>query len=282
MPMDIKNILVEVDSGNRAQATVEAAAALAGRFGAKLHGFHIMPDFAAAAAAPAGDMMSSRLVDDLHRDAEARAKDAEQLFRKTAGDLADDNAWNLAGGPGVSAAEAAARVAHYADLVVTGGPETDSDTEPRVVPAQDLVVDAGRPLLFNPEAAKGGTIGERVVVAWSESGEAARAAFDALPFLQRAKSVSIVSVTDQDPDGQPPRDKIAEIIAAHGVDASADVVPPRKNQTTSATLFDYAEETGADLLVAGAYSHSRLREGLFGGVTKRIFETAPLPVLMSH
>lgn len=279
--MPIKTVLVNVESRPSAAATVEAASALARRFGATLHGFHVMADFAALAAAPAGDMMSPRLVDDLQEDAERRAKEAEDVFRKASGSAEKTGSWSVVGGMGSAVEDAAAVAAHYADLVVVGGPGSE-DEDPRVLAPQDLVVECGRPMLFNPEAARDGSIGKNVIVAWSESTESARAAFDSLPFLLEADTVTVVSVADQDPDGTPPREKLAAVLEAHGVKATADVVPPKKGESTSQTLFEYAAKTKADLLVAGAYSHSRLREGLFGGVTKSLFEAAPLPVLLSH
>ncbi|MDX1484550.1 MAG: universal stress protein [Alphaproteobacteria bacterium] len=280
--MTFKTILVEVDSSRDAEKTVTAAASLAKRFKATLHGFHVMPDIAATAVGPAGDMVSPRLVEDMERDTEARAEAAEKLFRSVAGDLAGTDGWHLVGGMGSAVETAPTKVAHYADLVVIGGPESDTDTVPRVISPQDFVVDCGRPLLFNPEAAAEGAIGTRIVVAWTETAEAARATFDSLPFLETAETVTVVTVAEEDPDGPTPREKVATVLEAHGVKAAVDSVPPRKGKSTSETLFDYAEEAKADLLVAGAYSHTRLREGLFGGVTKSIFESAPLPVLLSH
>jgi nucleotide-binding universal stress UspA family protein len=226
-------------------------------------------------------MMSPQLVDDLQSDQEERAKEAKEVFRSAAGAAAASDSWSVVGGFASPIDSAAASAAHYADLVVTGGPAA-GDEGPRVIAPENLVVECGRPLLFNPEAANGGTIGERVIIAWSESREAARATFDSLPFLLSANTVTIVTVADEDPYGTPPRERIAATLKSHGVKTLVDVVPPKKGQSTSATLFDYASRKGADLLVAGAYSHSRWREGLFGGMTKSIFEAAPLPVLLSH
>jgi nucleotide-binding universal stress UspA family protein len=280
--MSIRNILVEVDSRAQAGDTVEAAAALARQLQAKLSGFFVMPDVALMGSPAAGEMMSPRLVEDLQEDAETRAQQAEDLFQRAAGDVAAPNGWLRADGQGLGAGAAAAAAAHYTDLVVMGGPDREESDISRTILPQDLVTECGRPLLFNPEAGKGKTFGKRVVVGWTESREAARAVFDSLPFLKNADQVSLVTVAKSDEEVRAPVQKMAQVLETHGVNAVPEPVVAKDSQSTSDVLFEYATRKDFDLLVAGAYSHSRLREGLFGGVSKSIFESAPLPVLLSH
>lgn len=284
--MSIRNILVEVDSRAQAADTVAAAAGLARQLDAKLSGFFVMPDVALAGTPAAGEMMSPRLVEDLQEDAETRAQDAENVFRHAAGDTAAPDAWQRADGMGLGAGAAAAAAAHYADLVVMGGPgraqDAGADDIPRTVLPQDLVTECGRPLLFNPEAGKDGPLGKRIIIGWSESRESARAVFDSLPFLKQADQVSLVTVAKSDEGVSTPAQKMARVLDSHGVKAVAEPVVAKDGQSTSDVLFEYATRKDFDLLVAGAYSHSRLREGLLGGVSKSIFEEAPLPVFLSH
>lgn len=279
--MSIKNILVQVGSSDGSAATVKGAAALARKFNARLNGFFVMPDVAVVAAAPGGAMMDARLVEDLQKDAEKQSVAAEAIFRDAAGSLAETGSWSRVDAMGIGSRAAAAKVTRYADLVVAG-PIGDREENRSVVHAQDLVLDSGRPLLLFPGDGIFAVEARNVVVAWSESREAARAVFDSLPFLAAAETVAVVTVVKEGGEDSAPGRRIAGVLEDHGIAASVATVVRKDGQSTSGALFDYARQCGADLLVAGAYSHSRLREGLFGGVTKSIFETAPLPVLLSH
>ena len=280
--MAIKNILVHVDSSTQSAAIVKAAASVAKKFDAGLNGFHVLPDVAVAAAVPGGGMVSATIVEDMQEDAEKRAGRAEEIFRKAADELASPDGWVCVDSMGIGSRAAAARVAYYADLVVMGRLGEEDEPVASGVYPQDLVVDSGRPLLFMPPTDGPASIGKTVVVAWSESREAARSVQDALPFLMAADTVKIVSVVKKDEDGSESVRKMARLLKDHGIEGAAETVTAQDDQSTSGALFDYARKVGADLMVAGAYSHSRLREGIFGGVTKSIFDSAPLPVLLSH
>lgn len=279
--MPIKNILVQVGSSDRSVATVKAAASVARKFNARLNGFFVLPDVAVVAAAPGGAMMDARVVEDLQKDAERQSAAAEAVFRDAAGDLAKTGSWSQVDAMGIGARAAAAKVTRYADLVVAG-PVGEGRDNASLIHAQDLVLDSGRPLLLFPGPAATGPDAKNIVIAWSESREAARAVFDSLPFLAAAERVAVVTVVKRDGEATGPGRRIAGVLEDHGIAASVATVTREDGQSTSGALFDYMKRCGADLLVAGAYSHSRLREGLFGGVTKSIFEAAPVPVLLSH
>lgn len=279
--MPIKNILVQVGSSDRSAATVRGAASVARKFNARLNGFFVMPDVAVVAAAPGGVAMDASLVEDLQKDAERQSAAAEAIFREAAGNLAQNGSWSRVDAMGIGSRAAAAKVTRYADLVVAG-PVGEREENQSVIHAQDLVLDSGRPLLLLRQAEASPVDARNVVVAWSESREAARAVFDSLPFLAAAETVAVVTVVKRDGEDSAPGRRIAGVLEDHGIAASVATVARKDGQSTSGALFDYAQRCGADLLVAGAYSHSRLREGLFGGVTKSIFGAAPVPVLLSH
>lgn len=281
--MSIKNILVHVDGTERSARTVETACTVAKGFGARLTGFFVMPDVTVAAAVTDGAMANSQLIVDMQDAAEKRADDAEAIFREETGRQAIDGDWFRADAPMSGARSAAAATAFYSDLVIAGqyGESSGSPTDPGL--AEDLVIDSGRPLLLVPESA-GADEGKRILIGWKESREAAKAVHDALPFLSKADSVAIAMVTEQ---GDAPEDdisgtRIAKLLADHGVNAEIQTVAAKTDESTSEALFNHARTWDADMLVAGAYSHSRLREGIFGGVSKSIFSSAPLPVLLSN
>ena len=142
-----------------------------------------------------------------------------------------------------------------------------------------VVLGSGRATLIVPYAGTFETIGERVLLAWNGSREAARAMAEAMPFLGRATSVLVLEM-DSGPEPEASIEA-ARALAAHGVRAEA-----RHTVTAGVAageiLLSTAAETGADLLVMGAYGHTRLRELAFGGVTRTVFAHMTLPVLAAY
>ncbi|MCW0181162.1 universal stress protein [Zavarzinia sp.] len=142
---------------------------------------------------------------------------------------------------------------------------------------------SGRPVLFVPGIGKGdaapGRKPSRILVAWNGSLEATRALTAAMPLLVDARQVDVVTFDKAvDQDGL---DDVAAYLAAHGVSArTADIAT--EGYLLSKALFDRVLELDADLIVMGAYTHSRVREYLLGGLTQEILEGAPVPVLLAH
>ncbi|KQV84909.1 universal stress protein [Massilia sp. Root351] len=189
-------------------------------------------------------------------------------------------------------------MARHADLVVIGqaDPEHVSTSAGSDFPAQ-VLTHSGRPVLVVPYAglplpasAQGGPA-RRVMLAWNASREAARAVHEALPLLRRAERVH-VAVFDADNQralhGDAPGAELLQYLARHGIEA--DVLlrqSPRagllKRPTgTGEALLSLVAEQNCDLLVLGAYGHSRFRETLLGGVTRTVLESMTVPVLMAH
>jgi nucleotide-binding universal stress UspA family protein len=188
--------------------------------------------------------------------------------------------WRKISGEVVDAAQLHCR---YADLVVIGqgGREDDESTVSDYLP-ESLLMGAGRPVLIVPSYGRFQSVGERVLVAWNRTRESTRAVHDALPFLTRAKAVTVLEANPT--AGGAPHiagAEIAQHLARHGVKVEVEVSVVNEVSTGSA-LLSRAAEIGADLLVMGAYGHSRLREYTLGGVTRHILKHMTLPVLMSH
>ena len=180
-------------------------------------------------------------------------------------------------------AVAALSSAYCADLVIAGQPEPGN----AAAPADDveaLLFEGGRPVLFVPYAARMPSNIGRVLVAWNGTREAARATFDALPFLREADKVEVFTVdppNNADQSSAVAGAEIAAVLARHGVEVSvesqiSDGVP------ASAIIENRLADTQADMLVMGAYSHSRLSERLFGGVTRTVLKSMPAITLMSR
>lgn len=138
--------------------------------------------------------------------------------------------------------------------------------------------ETGRPVLLAP-AEPMQTIGRRILIAWNGSSEAARAVAVAMPALTAADAVFVVSVADSDTPPDPT--KVTQTLRINGINASDHLIPCSDDGVT-ATLAAEAKKTDADLLVFGAYSHSRLREFVLGGATKDVMDGFKVPVLMTH
>lgn len=178
----------------------------------------------------------------------------------------------------------AAMQAHHADLVVMAAPREARALAYVAGLFADVLMGSGRPVLLVPDGWKGPFPPRRVACAWKPSREAARAVHDALPLLKAAASVDVLLVDPQPSgradDGRPGMD-VTTHLARHGVRAALHVLP-RAGMPVADVLMQHAREAGADLLIAGGFSHSRLREQVLGGVTRDLLERSPVPVLFSH
>jgi nucleotide-binding universal stress UspA family protein len=168
------------------------------------------------------------------------------------------------------------RLARVFDLTVIArrGPRGSShDT------VQAALLETGRPLLLAPPAVPA-TLGDRVLLTWNASPQAARAVTSALPFLRQAGHVTIMSVSNG-PEPEPTTEQLARSLAWHGVAAEVRRIEQGSRRVRDILLSE-AAALGADLVVLGAYSHSRMRQVVFGGVTEHMLDYAELPVLMSR
>jgi nucleotide-binding universal stress UspA family protein len=247
--MSIKDILVYADTSPACGERLDLTCRLAHRFGAYLIGVcH------EEAAATVGERFSAML--------QQEALPGE---------------WHAAVG---LAASYVARRAQAADFVVLAqsvpGEVTGLDAP------EDVILACGRPTLVVPYAGHFERCGENVLVAWNGSREAARAMQDALPFLAMSKSVSVLLVNPGEDADVELADEVVLHLARHGLPAKAQVVRNEFALDIAEVILAKIAELGADLLVMGAYSHSRLRETLLGGVTRDILRKMSVPVLMAH
>jgi nucleotide-binding universal stress UspA family protein len=172
-----------------------------------------------------------------------------------------------------------AKSARSADLVVVSPlgnvnfPGVESDFPER------MVLGAGRPVLILPRNADTNPILGNVLLAWNDSREAARAAFDALPFMSAAKKTQVATIGPQ--RGIVHGAVLAEALDRHGAKVET-LSLSLDGLTEGEVLWRAAKDHGARLLVLGCYGHSRLSELVFGGVSRHVFNTLELPVLMSH
>jgi nucleotide-binding universal stress UspA family protein len=246
--MAVKDILVHLDVTSRSKARLGVAAALAVRHGAHLTGLFTLDlpsaDMFSGAAMPLIGSSPQAVVDSMRADAIAASEPVEAEFRERLRLDGIEGEWRLAEG---HQAATVALHGRYADLTVVGQPNAyePTDTALEAIPVTAMLT-SGRPILVVPFTGDYPTVGQRILVAWNASREAARAVNDALPLLVGAQAVTVNDI----PDGE--------------------------------ALLSYAADVSADLIVAGGYGHSRVRELAFGGVTRTLLAEMTVPVFFSH
>jgi nucleotide-binding universal stress UspA family protein len=282
--MALKDILVHVDTTPRSAARLEMAARLAVQHGAHLTGIHVIDipsaNYFYGAAMPFVPANPEEIVQRIRAEATEAAGPVEAAFRDCLRRNGLQGEWRLTEG---APASTVALHGRYADLIVVGQPNRDEPQDADAVTVT-TVMTSGRPVLAVPFAGEFPTIGERVLVAWNASREAARALNDALPLLTGAKQVTVLAINPQRGvagHGDVPAADIALHLARHGLKAEATHTVARDISDGEA-LLSYAADLGADLIVAGAYGHSRARELVFGGVTRTLIMEMTAPVLLSH
>ena len=284
---ELKTILVHVDEAGHCPNRLALAAALANAHGAALVGVHVVPPLFIPAYMP-GDA-SPGLIEVIETQRNAAQAKAEAYFAGMQREL-PSAVWRVveadAAGPSSNIIPALASEVRQADLAVVGqaGPGEEDTETPGLVP-EELVMRAGRPVLVVPYAGHFSSVGARAIVAWTDTRESARALADALPLIKRAKSVTVMRIGERgaDPDaGRVALGGVVNYLDRHGVKAAAEFVPGGKDVTPADLLLSRSADLAADLLVMGAYGHSRFRELVLGGATREILSSMTLPVLLSH
>jgi nucleotide-binding universal stress UspA family protein len=275
--MAIRDILVHLDAAPAAAARLDLAAALARRHDARLTGLVVIDIVLPPIATPdSGGAALGPLLDAMRRDALVEAEGIRTRFEETLSRIGVPGEWRMAEG---LSAELVARHGRTADLVVLGQPDPEAGAPNATAVFEGALFSSGRPVLVVPHAGRFADVGRRPLIAWNGRREAARAVHDALPLLDGAERAIVLTVGaegDEDPSAE-----ILDHLGRHDLPASAAHETARDLDVAD-TLLNYAAESGADLLVMGAYGHSRLREFVLGGATRSILRQMTLPVLMAH
>ena len=285
-----KSLLVPT-TGGPGDAAVFATARLAAQaFGSHLEFLHVRVDTSevlmsmTAGGVGGGDAVQV-VIDRMDAEADATATTARQAMT----DLLADAGIPLrdtpqGAGPSAEISQETgnqsawvAQYGRFADLVLMGrgGPD-DGGAET----LEAALMDTGKPLLIAPATAPD-TLGKRIVIAWKDTPEAARAVSCALPFIGQADQVTIVTVLDDADAKDESGSRLQRALRWHNKAVEVRTLL-RGSASAADVLHREAEALGADLLVMGGYSHSRLREVVFGGFTRRTLGSAGIPVLMAH
>lgn len=276
--MSYKTILVHVDNGKRCPARLAIAIQMARRYDAHLVGLNAVTSLRlpAYAAAEAGAV----LIEAQQRAFVEQSKRAQEAFDKAtrAAGLAKAE-WRASEADAVDAVTLHAR---YADLVVLSQPHASDNGGVEEDFAERVVLACGRPTLMVPYADSFKSTGERVLVAWNATRESTRALTDAIPMLRDAKEVKVIAINPDNADhGAVPAADISLYLARHGVRSEA-VTDYGDDIDVGNELLSRAADYNSDLIVMGAYGHSRMRELIMGGATRTIITSMTVPVLLSH
>ncbi len=274
--MSIKTILVLADGGSGTAATLTTAVAVARRFSAGLDVLHVRADVETMVPV-IGEGMSGAMVEQMmsamQQTVESRARKAKGAYEQVCVAGGVQAAWRESTG---RETDIVANAGRLVDLIIVGKPNAESET-PLAATLDAALFDTGRPVLVAPTAAT--VVGSRVAIAWNGSAQAARVVAAAKPVLSIADQVTVVTVGEIGRSASA-ADLVA-YLAKHAVRAVHEALT-LDQATTGATLLAYAGRTQTDLLVMGAYGHSRLREMILGGATRDVLAAATLPILMAH
>lgn len=264
--MSIKDILLHLDDSPACERRIDVALNLARQHGARVTGLSVVtygyyqPHY-------------------LHSEEKVAVADALLQTKAQAAGVSAISRCIESSVVGVGMRELLIRASHCSDLVIVGQESRRTTRSSAVI--EHLVTGAGRPVLVVPASGVFATVGTHVLVAWKNGREAARALHDALPILQRAEQVTLLTVASGDESSQEQWDLIQEHLQSHGIQTRSELLP-----VTTATLADnllnHSCEGGFDLLVMGAYQPGSRRGSQLGAGAGQILREMTIPVLMSH
>ncbi len=275
--MAIKTIVVHVTNDEDHAGRIAAAKSLARQHDAFLIALYVTRP-ADQLQHIAGRGVSRAFLDQARESAERHAEEVEAEFTSSCERNSIPFEWIVADGEHL---ELMAQQAHAADLLIVTRP-SDRYLEDRLRPrfAEEVIMNTGLPVMVLPPGFKGDWTPKRVLIGWKGTREAVRAVRDSLSILQKADSVLVGTIRPSEADAVSTIE-IRRYLERQGVDC--DVIDMQEEDGgTGKTLLSMAAAHDCDLLVTGAYGHSRLREIFVGGVTRTLMRNAQIPLLLSH
>ena len=287
----LKNLLAVIGDGN-AGPVLEAALITARRFDGHIVGLHsLTTEYAVVFGGEMGFSISSEVDRTLEREGHERRDQARQLFRNfmnrngvpivpigssAAGNAGPSASWREEDGRQNAVVGMTGRV--Y-DLILVEQPEKLASIAEATL--EDALFESGRPVMMVPRAI-GAHLGETIAIAWNGSTETALTVALAMPFLKQAAHVVVVAVGPQHmPEPGPTGEELARNLEGHGLKVSLRTAFGRQKPQGESFLKE-AMAAGADLLLKGAYTQSRIRQMIFGGATRHIIMEAKIPVIMAR
>jgi nucleotide-binding universal stress UspA family protein len=277
-----KNLLVNIPTECSPRPAIDGAVSLAARCQAQLDAVSVGYESAGMPLAAEGGAALAGIFEVEHEKALERAHAALALFEteaKRAGVIHSSRAISTLP---VEAAAILGATARLYDLAVVAQPEFERDTFDNTL-AQEILFQSGGPVLFMPYTFKGAFHARRVGICWDGSRLAARAVRDAMPLLEYAEAITIITINEA--TSVPPDASAAHLVrylSRLGVPTEIDSLKVTSKANTQSSILSLAADERLDLLVMGGYGHSRLKETVFGGVTRDMLHSMTVPTLMTH
>jgi nucleotide-binding universal stress UspA family protein len=272
------DLLIHVKANKEWTESIDVGLRLARHLDARVHGLMTLGDLARTRALFAKD---ANIISERQAFWERKSAEAELRFREALKKEAVDGTWQIGEG---QASELLTLVGRVHDMIVVeqndpGIDEIDWD------PAEETAVGSGVPTLIVPKAGRFPVVGRRIAIAWNHSRESARAVQGALPLLRIAQSVVVIAGQRKEAFSSivkaPPHD-LAASLRRKGMTVDEVLFDPVSAERADAALLAAVENSGADLLIMGAYGRSWLREWFLGGATRHVLRHMAVPVLMAH
>lgn len=270
------DILVHIRNADGDPLALRAALAIARRVRGYLYGLYVAPLGAVAFSTPETVVFQVNEADRLYDEAKAKRGWWQELLQKHS----CSGEWLVAQGEAV---EALCHCARWCDLIVAERPTLNPDAPTGWGTVSRTAFGAGVPVVVVPEGARLATLGERVLVAWNHSRESMRAIHGALPLLARASTVIVLEGSPQEDrlDARHlPQLDLRGWLKRRGIEAEFRSFSPKND--FGAGILGAARETQADLIVMGAWGHSRIAELVLGGATRHLFQHSDVPLFVAH
>ncbi len=275
----MKLILVLVDTTEASQQRIAVAAEYAAKMGAHLSGLFVIPEVKFPKYVE--NVLRKSAFKRLEEGFADQIEVAKSEFMAATTQVEGGVSWIAETG---NISDVLLGYSRCADMIVLGQHDADQDDSSVLVEPDQIILRSGRPGLVVPYVKiPMQRLGKKAVIAWNGSREAARALHDAMPLLKLAQQVEVCAITEPKTVAATfaKLERIKEYLAKHEIDATI-VRIPKTDLSVGAELLNHLVDSGADLLVTGAYGHKRLREIVLGGVTRDLLEHSSIPVLMSR
>ena len=280
--MAYKTIMVSLNEVDRVESLLDFAIETADYQNAHVVGLYVIP---AVQVYPSVAIdLSPQIIEAYRNFFKRHAHQVKETFETRMRRTGLPFEWCLIHGETPLVADSVIEHGMAADLIIASQVDRGDSFGVELDFVERLVMGLGRPLLLVPIAARFKTLGRNVLIGWNGTREAARAAFDAIPLLQQSETVTITWVDPQktlEAARTVPCAELATALTRHGIKTTAEGLPTA-GLTAGEALKMRAIDLGADLLVMGAYGHTRISEFVFGGATAYMLKQMPIPILMSH
>jgi nucleotide-binding universal stress UspA family protein len=289
--MSYKSILVPLNGTDADARALACAYQVAQISDCHINVVHIQAD-SKEAVPLLGEGMSGAMIEEMidlaDRDAGERSKLARQTYDKFVAEngLAELEVPDGEDRPSISwlqktgrEDEIVSRGGRISDMTVMARPKSDTE-RPSLMTLHAAVFETGKPVLIVPPEANA-EIGKRILIAWNGTSESSSAVFAAMPFLKKAGAITVLTVKTEKAASRISSEELLKNLAWHGVSPTVKQVDPGA-QGVGETILAECTAMNADLLVSGAYTHSRLIQIILGGVTRHIIAEANIPILAAH